>query len=334
MMSDHKSRCPACSDQVESTRREFLQTAAAAGVVAAGVAAGIPAVAKEGEAASSETLVQQLHGTLNEEQQKLCTFEFDDALRNKVDNNWHITKARVGKHFNKDQQALLREIFLSLHSPEYQQKVMHQVEHDGGFDNCSIALFGKPGSGKFEFVLSGRHVTRRCDGDSVEGAAFGGPIFYGHAAAGFNEPADHKGNVYWYQAQRANALYAALDGKQREVALRTDARNEQGTRTVQLRGKETELAGLPVSEMSADQQELARRVMDDVLAPFREVDRQESLKLVEKNGFEKLHFSYYKNMDIGDDGVWDVWQVEGPAMVWYFRGKPHVHTWVNIRASA
>jgi hypothetical protein len=30
--------------------------------------------------------------------------------------------------------------------------------------------------------------------------------------------------------------------------------------------------------------------------------------------------------------VWDVWQIEGPNMLWYFRGAPHVHCWVNIRA--
>jgi len=28
--------------------------------------------------------------------------------------------------------------------------------------------------------------------------------------------------------------------------------------------------------------------------------------------------------------VWDVWMLEGPSMVWYFRGAPHVHTWVYI----
>jgi hypothetical protein len=36
-------------------------------------------------------------------------------------------------------------------------------------------------------------------------------------------------------------------------------------------------------------------------------------------------------MDIGNDGVWDVWQIEGPFMRWYFRGSPHVHTWVHVR---
>ena len=48
-----------------------------------------------------------------------------------------------------------------------------------------MAVFGEPGTDKpFEWVLTGRHDTLRADGNSVEGAAFGGPIFYGHAADG------------------------------------------------------------------------------------------------------------------------------------------------------
>ena len=49
-------------------------------------------------------------------------------------------------------------------------------------------------------------------------------------------------------------------------------------------------------------------------------------------GVNSLAMSFYKNLDIGNDGVWDVWQLESPTMVWYFRGAPHVHVWVNIRA--
>ena len=74
--------------------------------------------------------------------------------------------------------------------------------------------------------------------------------------------------------------------------------------------------------------------MTDLLAPFRKVDAEESMKLIEKNGFDNLHMAFYKNQDLGGDGIWDVWQIEGPAMVWYFRGDPHVHTWVHIRESA
>ena len=63
-------------------------------------------------------------------------------------------------------------------------------------------------------------------------------------------------------------------------------------------------------------------------------DAEESMKLIEKNGFDNLHMAFYKNQDLGGDGIWDVWQIEGPAMVWYFRGDPHVHTWVHVRESA
>src|SRR5206468_5945922 len=143
-----------------------------------------------------------------------------------------------------DQQAMIKEIFLGLHSPEYAETVLKQVEHDSGkagFGGSAVALFGEPGTGKFEFVLTGRHCTRRCDGDSVAGAAFGGPIFYGHAAQSFNEPATHPGNAYWFQALRANEVFKALDGRQQKLALRTDARKEAGTQTVALTGKKTGL---------------------------------------------------------------------------------------------
>jgi hypothetical protein len=283
---------------------------------------------------SSETLVTTLYQSLTEAQKKNVTFPFDHPLRSKVDNNWHITKERVGRDFTADQQAMIREIFLKMHNPEYADRVLKQVEHDAGeagFGACSIALFGEPGVGKFEFVLTGRHVTRRCDGDSVEGAAFGGPIFYGHAALSDEETADHPENIYWYQAKRANEVFKMLDGKQRELALLDTSRAEHGTETVALSGKEQGLPGIRVSELSSDQKEHVHMVMADLLAPFRKQDAEEAIKLIKANGFDNLHMAFYRNDDIGNDGVWDVWQIEGPAMVWYFRGAPHVHTWVHIR---
>jgi Protein of unknown function (DUF3500) len=331
-MSRTNNQCADCNSNPVD-RREFMKSTTAIGLAAAstGLATGIPAIAKEGQPATSETLVQQLYGTLNEKQKSVCTFQFDHQLRSVVNNNWHITKTRLGRDFSDEQQDLVRQIFNGLHDPNWAEKIMGQVESDVGFDDSAIALFGNPGSEKFEFVLTGRHVTRRCDGDSVAGAAFGGPIFYGHAAESFNESADHPGNVYWYQAKRANELFQAMDGKQRKAALLGKSRGEHGNATVKLTGKTTGLAGLPVSELSVDQKELAEKVLEDLLAPFREQDRKESMKLIRKNGIDNLHFSYYKNENIGDDQVWDVWQVEGPTMVWYFRGKPHVHTWVHIR---
>lgn len=314
-----------CGDR---SRRDFLKTA-----FAATAATALPAFAAPTPKSKSETLVATLFKSISEEQRPKLCFPWDHPLRVKVDNNWMINKPQ-NELLNADQRAMVREIFLGLHSPEYAEKVLGQVvgDSEGGTfdDSTSIALFGEPGSGKFEFVLTGRHCTRRCDGDSLEGAAFGGPIFYGHAAEGFNEKPDHPGNIYWYQAKRANEVFQMLDGKQRDLALLGDPRAEKHSETVALTGQKTGLPGIPMTELSADQKAHVRKVLADVLAPFREEDRTESLKLIEPT-FDHLHMAFYKNADIGNDGVWDVWQIEGPSMVWYFRGKPHVHTWVNIR---
>lgn len=311
-------------------RRDFLQRSVLSTAALASPFAGLPGFAAG--AATPETLVKTFYDTLTEPQRAALVFGFEDPLRSKISNNWHITEQRIGSFLTADQNAMVREIFLNLHSEEYRDKVLAQVAHDSGqkgFGDSSVAIFGEPGTGKFEFVLTGRHCTRRVDGDSVAGKAFGGPIFYGHAAEGFNESAEHKGNAYWYQAQSANRVFEMLDGKQREAAL-IEKEAPDNAATIQLKRQAGDLPGLGVADMTADQKSAVRGVLNDLLMPFREVDRAESMKLVEKAGFDNLHLTFYKEGDIGNDGVWDNWRLEGPHMVWYFRGAPHVHTWVHI----
>ena len=150
-------------------------------------------------------------------------------LRTHVSNNWNITdvsKMTVGSsYFTKDQQDLIEAIFNGLYNPEWHARIRQQIQDDaGGYGKQqTIALFGQPETGKFEFVMTGRHLTIRCDGDSTEHMAFGGPIFYGHAASGFDEEVGHPGNVYWHQAQKANGLFKMLDGRQRSIASRKRA---------------------------------------------------------------------------------------------------------------
>ena len=298
-MSQSHSIERTCPDCAGASRREFLKTsvggiaavaAASTGLLTVGGATSPAFAAQAAGAAVPETLVGQLYKSLDEQQRKTVCFPFDHPLRSKVDNNWHIIKKPISAIFNRDQLALIRDIFIDMHSDQYARQVVQQVEHDngdeggGGFNSCSVALFGEPGErgrSKFEFVFTGRHVTRRCDGNSVEGEAFGGPIFYGHAAQGFNEKADHPGNIYWYQAKRANELFQALDGKQRKVALRSDPRSEQGTDTVRIRGTDRDLPGIALADLTRDQKELAMQVMHDVLAPFRQSDVAKTMKCVQ-----------------------------------------------------
>jgi hypothetical protein len=45
------------------------------------------------------------------------------------------------------------------------------------------------------------------------------------------------------------------------------------------------------------------------------------------------YLAYYAQNDIGKDGGWDIWRLEGPSFVWHYRGAPHVHVWVNVADS-
>src|SRR5437660_783228 len=77
----------------------------------------------------------------------------------------------------------------------------------------------------------------RADGTSVEGAAFGGPIFYGHDATGTgNDDAKHTDNVWWYQGQQANAIFASLDDKEKAKAL-LEKGEPDAPRSIKLRGE-------------------------------------------------------------------------------------------------
>ena len=320
------------------SRRDLLRSSAVA--AAAGILGGSAVADTEPAAATAETLAGRLHASLTEAQRKQVCFGWDHVhpkfglLRTRVGNNWNVTEPEVkGDFFSKDQQQLIREIFEGLIDPAWHERYDRQLEDDtGGFGHGqSIALIGEPGSGRFQFLLTGRHVTLRCDGDSADHVAFGGPIFYGHDTGGGTEDAAHTGNVFWEQAVAANGVFAMLDGRQRELAMvaRTPREN-----AIAFRRGGGEPQGIPVSELSADQRGELERVLGVLLEPYRTVDRNEVRGcLSRQGGLNRCRLAYYRDGDLGDDGVWDNWRLEGPAFVWHFRGSPHVHVWVNIADS-
>ena len=316
------------------SRRDFLAGAAATLAARGVVRAEAPA------AVTSETLAARLHASLAPAQRKAVCFPWDyrhpkfGLLRTRVGNNWNATEPEIASDFfTKDQQRLVREVFEGLVDPAWHERFDRQMEDDcGGFGHGqSLALIGEPGSGTFQFLLTGRHMTLRCDGDSAEHVAFGGPIFYGHDAGGFNEEKDHPGNVFWPQALAANGVFAMLDGKQRAAALVDKLPRESA---IGFRGGRDGAAGLPVSEMSPDQRAELERVLGVLLEPYRTVDREEVRGcLARQGGLDRCRLAFYSQGDIGGDRVWDNWRLEGPAFVWYYRGAPHVHVWVNVADS-
>jgi hypothetical protein len=302
------------------------EQAAVAAATAAGAAGGTP-----------ESLVKLLYESFTPGQREKICFAWDHQdkarglLRTRVDANWLITEQIVDSDFyTGEQRELIGAIFHGIVHPEWHERYHKEQQDDsGGFGkHNSIAIFGKPGDEKFEFVVTGRHMTLRCDGNSAEHVAFGGPIFYGHAAQGFDEKPDHPGNVFWPQAVEANKLYQALDGKQRELALVPAAPYESD---VAFRGREGKFEGIPVSELSTDQKARVQEVLRKLIEPYRQSDQDEVVACLKaQGGIDACSLAFYKDEDVGEDGVWDVWRLEGPSFVWHYRGAPHVHVWVNI----
>ena len=320
------------------TRRDFVKRVGAGVALATGGSSLLSmADAAEAKQRQPESLVKTLYQSLNENQRKDICFDWNHVdksrglLRTRVANNWHITEHTVEDEFyTSDQKEMIRAIFLGLIHPDWHKRYDQEIEDDcGGWGDHSVAIFGKPGSGKFELVFTGRHMTLRCDGDSADHVAFGGPIFYGHAPQD-EEDKNHEGNVFWEQAVAANKVFEMLDGKQRKMAKVAKTPREQN---VAFRDP-AKIQGIPMTELSADQKVQVQETLRSLLAMYRNSDQAEAKACLKtQGGLDACRLAFYTDDDIGDDGVWDNWRIEGPSFVWHYRGAPHVHVWVNLADS-
>lgn len=324
MQTPNKTSCPDCAPNMN--RRDFVQAVGGA-ALAAGLFPRFASAAPKSDS-PAETAVTHLYKSLTEKQRGEICFPFDHERRRTINANWHVTKPGIGTDFyTKDQQALIHEIVKGVTSEDGYERFLKQMEYDdGGIRNYTVGIFGEPGTGNFQCMMTGRHLTLRADGDSVTNAAFGGPIVYGHGES------DPKQNLFHYQTKKANEVFHALDEEQRKRALVEKAPREAD---VLLQGEKGRFKGITVGELSSDQKVLVESVVKVILAPYRKEDVDESLAVLkEGGGLDRLHMSFYQEGDLNKDQVWDIWRMEGPTFVWHFRGAPHVHTYVNIGKKA
>lgn len=340
MVEEKRSICPDCNGGI--TRRDFVRTVGGAAVAAGALPLlGAPrgATAAPSPESAAETAVKRLYDSLTDTQREVVCLPFEHPLRRRVNANWAVTEPAIEEFFTAEQQKNIEEILKGVTSEDGYDRFQRQMDEDaGGLGQYHIAIFGEPGTSQFEWEMTGRHFTIRADGNSVENAAFGGPIVYGHAPE-FTERPGHPGNVFWYQAKRANEVFQMLDGKQREMALLEQAPKEAA---VQIRKKGEKLPGIPGSALSPDQKELLEKVLADIMAPYRREDVDEVMQIMKAGGgMDQVHISFYKNDadgspdgDLGRDGVWDIWRLESPTLVCHFRGSPHIHAYINVAKPA
>ena len=332
-------------------RRQFLRTAAAAAASAAAfplfaTAKDTPAVAGPTAKSAAETAVKALYDSFTDKQKKDVCFAWDHKdekrglLRSFVSNNWNITPHMINSEFfTKEQRGIVGDIFKGLVNPDWHKRFLTQLEQDNGgkaFGTAqSVALFGEPG---------GRAVRVRHDRPAPDhprgrehGEARGvrrADLLRARRARRTTRRRTTPDNVFWPQAVAANKVYGMLDDKQRKAALVKTTPKGEGD--VGFRGeKAKDQPGLLISELTGDVRKEIQKVLEVLVEPFRTEDRDECVAMLKaQGGLDKCKLSYFADQDIGFDDVWDNWRIEGPSFVWYFRGCPHVHVWVNVADDA
>lgn len=335
------STSPACPECDNLDRRGFIRTLALGG---AALTAGSGSLLLPGSARAdrkpmprvsnpvAEDLVKELFAGLSDEQKKAVVKPWNHPARKSVNPNKALDKT-IGAVYTKPQQNLVQQIVRAIASDD---KGWNQISRGGtwdaskSFDNMGADIFGNPSKGKFAFLCTGHHLTVRCDGDSEEGAAFGGPIYYGHSPNGYSSK-----NVFSYQTQEMVKAYQALDEKQRKQATVAMGNPGEGADSIKLK-KDASIPGIAYADLSKDQQEVFEKVMQTILSPFRQQDESEVVAIIKAmGGMKKVHMAFYSEQN--DDSTptspeqpWSFWRLEGPGFVWNFRVLPHVHTFVNI----
>jgi len=338
-------RCPECEELASGEalgRRDFMRVV---GVGVGAVAVGtIPAVARAAvettkkPAKPAEDLIKELYFTLSDTQRNAVVLPWNHTTRGGVLTrmgmyNAPIENKKIGDNYSKAQQDLLNRIIRAIISEDDQayKRISRNGTWDmsGSFQGCGALIFRDPEDGqKFSWMFTGHHLTLRCDGNSLEGAAFGGPMYYGHSPNGYTEA-----NVFYYQTKTVLEVFKSLDAKQQTKAIVGGNPGEQA-RSVQFRKPEEAKPGIACTELSAEQKALVEIVLKSLLSPYRKEDADEVLEILKANGgLDKLHLAFYKDNLMNDRERWHFWRLEGPGFVWHYRILPHVHCYVNIAAA-
>jgi hypothetical protein len=356
-------------------RRAFLKTAAAGAALSSLAGRGWGAPAENAGKSDSERAITALYRSLTPEQRAAVSFDWDFRvdikygrkplwrpdpqgvrLRTHVSNAWRITPQLIGSEFYTDEQReLILDVLRTTVAPDWIDKLKQQARDDSGVawgGDQALAIFGEPGSGPCQCVITGFHLTVRATTQSNPQAAFGGAITHGHQPSGFYEKFNHPGNFFWKQGLLANEVYKLFDAQQQRQALVTEnlpifqylgevdrsvivpdtpwdaPRREQDIR---FRRSGDPLLGLPIARFGSEQRSALDAVLASLLEPYRQEYQDQVFDcLKQQGGLQACSLAFYQERDMGNDGIWDNWRLEGPALTWFFRGSPHVHIWIHV----
>jgi hypothetical protein len=344
MLRESEFYCPECDDGRDvsraQNRRQFLGMVGA-GAAAVAASSSIPsfvsadAPANRRAATPAEELVRELYGTMSAEQRRNLVMPWNHGPANLPSRlgtyNSAFQNKRIANNYTAAQKDLLNRIFRAvLANDEAYDRISRRNRWDssGSFEGNGAVIFGTPSDDyRFTWLFSGHHLTIRCDGNSEPGAAFGGPLYYGHSTQGYSQR-----NVYYYQTEAVQAVFDSLNAEQRRQAV-ADRNPGDGRRGITFpREANHQKPGIAYASLTREQKGLVEGVMRALLSPFRSQDADEVMQILRTNGgLEQINLAYYREGNENDRQRWAFWRLEGPGFIWNYRPLPHVHCFVNIR---
>lgn len=274
-----------------------------------------------------DALARRLYASLDDTQRAETCVGYDHPLRQYHNRGvWGGGRA-VFSGFSREQRQVVTDLFYSGLSEEGRRRVPHEYfTRFTGVNSMRLLISGDPTSGPYQVILTGAHLNLRVGGRSREGAAFGGPQVYGDQRG--NEVAGLPGNLYRDQFLLGQRLLRSLDEGRRKQA-RLEAAPVQTM--IELHGRRGSLAGLPAAELAPEGKALLRELVEGMLSIYPPADVAYARDCLAANGgLDALFLSDYAHGEDGEIPEGQVFRLEGPAAVFYFRGHPHVHAFVNV----
>jgi hypothetical protein len=274
-----------------------------------------------------DALARRLYLTLDPEQRADTCAPYDHPLR-----QYHNRGVLGGGRdilfgFSRRQRRILTDLMYAGLSEEGRSRVPEEYfTRWSGVHAMRVLICGDPAVPPYQIVLTGNHINLRLGGRSREGAAFGGPQVYGDQRG--NERLGLPGNLYRDQFLLAQRILRNLDASKKKLAVLEEAPVQTG---IELQGRQGSFPGIAVSGLGLEDKALARELVERIFATYPPDDVAYAGACLQANGgLDGLFLSYYQHGEDGAIAEGQVFRLEGPGAVLYFRGYPHVHAFVNI----
>ena len=310
-------------------RRTAFKVGAGLGVAGAAGALGYQVVppAPSAQLQHVDALARQFYATLDPKQRADSCVPYDHPLRQYHNRGVWGGGREVLFGFSRRQRSLLTDLMHAGLSAEGRSRLPDQdMTRWSGVNSMRVLICGDPAAPPYQIVMTGVHLNLRLGGASREGAAFGGPQVYGDQRG--NERPGLPNNVYREQFVLAQRLFHGMDAATQKRAMLERAPVQTG---IELQGPRGVFPGVPIADLDAGHKALAQTLVEQIVATYAAGDVAYALACIKANGgIDGMSLSYYAR---GEDGAIpdaQVFRLEGPGAVLYFRGYPHVHAFINI----